>query len=92
MPEVVQIHCTRKPERTTPHKHITHVGGIHAGLSWRLTEEEAIAGIDSGRWQFYVRTGGRRVNVIVERTPQGHAFLKSEADPDNLLSLPECPP
>jgi hypothetical protein len=92
MAEFVQIHCARKPERADPHEHITHVGGIHAGLFWRLTEEEAIAGIDAGRWQFYVTTGGRTVKVIVERSPDGQRFLKTEADPNNLLSLPECPP
>jgi hypothetical protein len=95
MAEDVQIQCIRKPDRTNPHKHITHVGGVHAGQRWLLSEDQAIAGIDEGKWNFYVSAGGRTVGVIVERSAQGHRFLKTVADgyrPDNLLSLPECPP
>lgn len=94
MAQDVEIQCIHKADRTNPHRHITHVGGVHAGSRWILPEDDAIAGIDEGKWQFYVSVGGRRVNVIVEKSQQGHRFLKTVADgyvPNNLLSLPDCP-
>ena len=46
------------------------------------------------RWSFYVAVGGRSVWVIVAKSAYGNKYLKTEADgeqPNNLLSLPECP-
>jgi hypothetical protein len=90
-----QITCIRKSDRHNPHERILAVGGINGDRSrWRLSQEEAIAGIEAGRWQFYVSAGGRSVWVIVAVSPYGHKYLKTEADgrePNNLLSLPECP-
>jgi len=54
---------------------------------------EAIAGIESGRWSFFVSVQGRAVAVIVAVSRWGHKYLKTVADgddPNNLLSLPEC--
>jgi hypothetical protein len=54
--------------------------------------EEAVAGVESGNWQFYVSQGGRTIDVVVA-TRLGHKYLKTIADgerPDNLLSLREC--
>ncbi len=61
---------------------------------WNLTEDKAIAGIKDGTWAFYVTHGGNTVRVIVAVSRFGHEYLKTVADneqPDNLLSLPECP-
>ena len=94
MATAVQVTCINKPVRYDPHRHITHIGGTNAdGKKWRLTEEEAIAGIRRGDWNFYVHAGGRSVWVVIERGPSGREYLKTENDgyrPDNLLSLPEC--
>jgi hypothetical protein len=65
------------------------------GKRWKLTEAEAIDGIKSGKWSFYVsRPRGDTVRVIVAISRYGNEYLKTEADgeePNNLLSLPECP-
>jgi hypothetical protein len=83
------------PERLRPKERIAHVGGINPdGTTWKLSEDEAIAGVDGGKWTFYVSVNLRTVAVIVQTSAQGHRFLKTVADecrPDNLLSLPECP-
>lgn len=89
-----QISCINKTDRMNPHERVRAIGGINAdGTRWRLNEDEAIKGIEQGKWQFYVSRGGYIVNVIVAVSAAGHKYLKTIADgvqPDNLLSLPEC--
>lgn len=94
MPEYVQIQCVNKRPRQDPHLRISHVGGLNQdGSRWKLTEEQAIEGIEQGKWSFYVHVGSARVDVIVEMH-EGNPYLKTVADglhPDNLLALQECP-
>ena len=89
-----QILCINKSDRTNPHERITHIGGINNnGQRWLITQQEAISGIEEGRWDFHVRVGYRDVKVIVAVSQYGNKYIKTEADsyqPDNLLSLPEC--
>ena len=89
-----QIKCINKSDRFNPHERITHVGGF-SYRQWKVTQEEAISSIESGEWKFWVKPaiadsvlGHRRVSRY------GHKYLKTLADgeePNNLLSLPECP-
>lgn len=91
----VQIQCINKGDRHNPHERILFVGGANNdGSRWKLSQQEAIAGIESAKWRFFVSAGGKSVGVIVATSAQGHKYLKTENDgeqPDNLLSLPECP-
>ena len=95
MPTRHQIRCINKSDRYNTHERIKSVGGVNGdGTRWKLSQEEAIQGIDSGKWAFFVVVGGKEVNVIVAVSRYGHKYLKTEADgeePNNLLSLPECP-
>lgn len=90
-----QVLCVNKTDRYNPHERITHIGGKNGdGTRWKLGQQEAIQGIESGKWAFYVRRGGGTVDVIVATSRYGHKYLKTTADgeqPNNLLSLPECP-
>jgi hypothetical protein len=90
-----RIECVKKSDRYNPWERITHVGGVNAnGTRWLLTQSDAIAGVETGKWSFFVHAGGREVDVIVKTSRFGHKYLTTEADgeqPDNLLSLPECP-
>lgn len=94
MPAVYEILCITKSDRFNPHERITHIGGRNNdGTAWRITQQDAIVGIESDKWGFYVNRGGNVVRVIVATSRYGHKYLKTEADgeqPDNLLSLPEC--
>ncbi len=89
-----EVSCINKSDRYNPHERITHIGGVNAdGARWKLTQPQAIAGIESGKYSFYVSVNGRSVDIIVA-THNGNKYLKTTADadhPNNLLSLPECP-
>lgn len=95
MADQVQVQCINKSDRFNPHERILTIGGRNPdGSRWKLSQPHAIAGIEAGKWQFFVSVGGRTVWVIVARSAQGNKYLKTENDgeqPNNLLSLPECP-
>lgn len=93
-----QITCITREDRSNPYDRITHIGGTRGGEltggQWKITQHAAIRGIESGHWSFYVSQRGKTVEVIVAKTGDGYRYLKAEADgdePNNLLSLPECP-
>ena len=90
----IRVDCINKSDRYNPWERITHVGGQNPnGGRWRITQKEAIDGIESGKWSFYVQVGQDHVRVIVAVSQHGNKYLKTEADgeaPNNLLSLPEC--
>ena len=90
-----EVNCISKSDRQNIHERITHIGGRNAdGTRWLLTQPAAIEGIESKKWQFFVRRGQSIVNVIVAKSRFGHKYLKTTADgeePNNLLSLNQCP-
>lgn len=90
-----EIKCINKSDRTDIHERITNIGGInYDGTRWKLSQMEAISGIESGKWNFYVNKPSGKVNVIVSTSAAGNKYLKTEADDsqtNNLLSLPDCP-
>lgn len=90
-----RVQCIRKSDRLNPWERITHIGGINTDQSrWLLVQVQAIEGIEAKRWSFFVYAGGHEVEVIVKISRFGYKYLTTEADgdqPDNLLSLPECP-
>ena len=89
-----EIKCINKRgSHYDAHKRIEHVGGVYAGLRWKLSETAAIAKIDSKTEEYFVTVDGKAVNVIVSKHGTDR-YLKTENDgyaPNNLLSLPECP-
>ena len=88
-----QIMCINKTNRFNPWERITNIGGF-ADKQWKITQQTAIAQIENGEWEFWVKPpNGDSVWVIVAVSQFGHKYLKTQPDgehPNNLLSLPEC--
>jgi hypothetical protein len=87
-----RVTCITKPNRESPHEHITHLGGT----GWKWTREEVIASIDARTNTFHVLdAAGDRANVGVVDPKNGRArYVRTYADgiwKDNLLALPSCP-
>jgi hypothetical protein len=88
-----EVTCINKPDRSSSHEHITHIGNV-AG-NWRLTREDAIRRIDSKESAFYTvdRSTGKKVYIGVVREAGRSPYLRTYADGkwnDNLLALAEC--
>lgn len=94
MAKRVRIRCINKTDRMNPHERIKNVGGQNAdGGRWKQSVDQTVREIESREWEFFVTEGDRTVDVIVA-THNGNKYIKTTADgiqPDNLLSLPECP-
>jgi len=92
----IRIECINKSDRQNPHERILYVGGTNPDQTrWKLSQRDAISGIENGSYSFYVERPQRdRVEVVVAVSQYGNKYLKTVADgdqPNNLLSLPECP-
>lgn len=91
----VEILCINKTDRFNAYERIRSIGGKNPnGERWRLSLNDAIEGLENGKWSFFVSSAGRTVSVVVATSHTGNKYLKTIADgdqPDNLLSLPECP-
>ena len=91
----VEIQCINRSDRLDPHQRIINVGGMASERThWKLSQRRAIELIESRRNSFFVTRDGKAVDVVVAVSAYGNRYLKTVADreqPDNLLSLPECP-
>lgn len=87
-----RVTCITKPDRESPHEHITHLGGV----GWKWTREQVIQSIDGKTNTFHVIDAqGHRSDVGVIDPGNGRVrYVRTYADGDwnnNLLALPECP-
>jgi hypothetical protein len=87
------IHCVGRTDRLNHDRRLRGIGGVNPdGAHWYISEAEAIAAIEAGRWSFYVDHGAAAVTVIVAISKYGSKYLKGSADalqPESLLALPE---
>lgn len=90
-----QIDCINKPDRFSPHEHITHVGGPSPdrGGRWKDTVTNVVQFIENKQHRFYTKEGNASAWVGVKISAAGNKFLQTCADgvwKDNLLALQEC--
>lgn len=88
----VQVTCIIKPNKDSPHEHITHLGG----REWLWTREKVIKSIEEKTNTFYVVDPLSRTKAYVGIIrPEGlNPYVKTHADGkwnNNLLSLNQCP-
>jgi hypothetical protein len=91
--EEYEVTCINKPDRSSSHEHITHIGNI--ANQWKLSSGAAIRQIESNQSAFYTvdRSTGRKVYIGVVRQDGRSPYLRTHADRkwnDNLLALAEC--
>lgn len=89
-----QVKCVNKTDRYNAHERIHAIGGKNPdGTFWKVSQQQAIEGIEQGKWNFYVDVQGKPADVIVAVSRFGNKYIKTVADgeqPNNLLSLMEC--
>lgn len=72
---------------------ITDIGGKNSdGTPWKMSADNAIAGMKNGKLKFYVSLDGKGVSLVVG-SAGGRDYLKTvqdAGDPATLLALPEC--
>ena len=94
MPPRYRIHCIKRSDRLNHDRRIRSFGGVNPdGARWSIREAALIAGIEEGRWQFYVTRDGAEVELVVATSRYGNKYVKAADDnlhPDTLLALPEC--
>ncbi|UVO30302.1 DUF3892 domain-containing protein [Bradyrhizobium arachidis] len=94
MARLARIRCINKTDRMNPHERVRSVGGVYSnGTQWKQSVGQTIRDIESGEWELYVEEGGLTAGVVVAKH-NGLKYIKTTVDgiqPDNLLSLPECP-
>jgi Protein of unknown function (DUF3892) len=90
-----RIDCVNKPNRSSPHEHITHVGGPNPdGVGrWKDTVPKVVQILKTQQHRFYTKEGNASAWVGVRISAAGNKFLQTYADGvwrDNLLALSEC--
>jgi hypothetical protein len=76
-----------------PLERIESIGGVNSDhTSWKLSQTAAIAVIEAGTDEFFVRSGDQMVKLVVH-TRGAEKYLQSEREkthPDDLLNLVVC--
>jgi len=93
MVQSLEVLTSIKDHRRDPYRTVTHIGGRNAdGSPWRLSVDEAIAGIRALQWDFYLPgEGDRKVWLHITVARDGHEYLKALDDPgvpQKLIALP----
>lgn len=76
-------------ERATlpaPERAIRSLGGRSGEMEWKHSETQAIAYIESGVFEYFVRDNSRNLKVEVSLTANGRKYLKIENGHETPLS------
>ena len=93
MPTNIMISCVKIAHRNPRPETIAKIGGWNPDASrWQLNLDDAIAGIEQGKWSFYTLVNGQRVSVVIGQEADGTKILKGETDGDRPTALLALPP
>lgn len=89
----LRILCTKKMAKGTFAGDITHIGGVNrTGEKWNISVREAVEGINSGAFEFYVVEQFEEINVKVTGNIEKSLTAQGQDYPHNLLlDLADCP-
>lgn len=90
-----RIDCINKPDRNSPHEHISHAGGPNPDGSgrWKEPVVNIVKFIENKSRRFYTKEGDAMAWVGIRTSAAGNKFIQTYADgvwKDNLLALREC--
>ena len=89
-----RICCVTRSALLNHDRRIRGIGGVNPdGAHWQISEAQAIAAIEEGRWSFFVEREGRDLPVVIAVSKYGLKYIKAAEDalhPDGLLALPDC--
>jgi hypothetical protein len=90
----IEVIFVKKQDSDNPNERIITIGGVNNNdTRWRLTQDQAIRGIEDGLYSFYVDEDGQAIDVVVG-VHDGKKYLKAGTNgtgKDHLLELPEIP-
>jgi len=89
----LRILCAKKLPKTSVEGNITHIGGVNgSGEKWTVSVREAIAGIDTGTYEFFVVEKFDEIPVKITGNTERSLSASGTVNPHNLLEdLPDCP-
>ena len=91
----LRILCAKKGVQGVLKGQITHIGGVNGtGDKWNISTKEAIEGINSKTWEFYITENLEELKVTVSTSTDSDPILsaKGQGYLHNLVEdLPECP-
>jgi len=94
LPPLVEVTCVTRAAPKDLQQGVQAIGGIRGGVTWKLSQAEAIAAIVASDARFFVHTPRGTAAVVVAVDDGGHGYLKASWDvslPATLLALPQCP-
>lgn len=88
----LRILCSKKNNSKEYNPEITHIGGVNGtGDRWSISVQEAIKGIQSGQFEFYIVEDFKEINASIIDRDLPSLFVTSPGHLHNFLEdLPDC--
>lgn len=89
----LRILCTKRLTKGSFEGDITHISGVNGtGEKWNISIREAVEGINSGSFEFFIVEQFKEINVKVTGDIEKSLTALGQGYLHNLLfDLPDCP-
>lgn len=86
-----QILCSTK-EEIRGELTITHIGGKNPlGEFWKLKVEQAIQGLQTETYEFFINRNGQSFPVYTIKSQSGFQIQAGNSEKNLIFELPDCP-